>query len=257
MRNISKSVKRFCSRLGLSVYASKTGYICEVIPDYHGKSAHKQIDIRTIEPFATIADKILSEKRSCLYYDRLYTLYQGVRNLEPMASGARNIAEIGVYRGGGLAFMAKCVQDLLGGTVGLHGFDTFSGHDPSDIDAESDNTSSHCPGKFSATSYESVKAYLEPFPNVVLHQGRIQDTASVAAPIQFGLVHLDVDLYEPTLFGLEFFVPRLIEGGMLILDDYDRKTCPGVRAAVEKFNPMAHSCTQLAMLSAQCVLMKY
>jgi hypothetical protein len=51
----------------------------------------------------------------------------------------------------------------------------------------------------------------------------------------FSFVHIDVDLYQPTLDSLEFFYPRLSTGGIIVLDDYGFGTCPGATAAVDSF----------------------
>ena len=36
----------------------------------------------------------------------------------------------------------------------------------------------------------------------------------------FALVHLDCDLYAPMRAGLEFFYPKLVPGGFMIIHDY-------------------------------------
>jgi O-methyltransferase len=52
---------------------------------------------------------------------------------------------------------------------------------------------------------------------------------------QVAFVHVDVDLYEPTLASLEYFYPRLSPGGLLICDDYGFDSCPGARRAMDEF----------------------
>jgi O-methyltransferase len=48
-------------------------------------------------------------------------------------------------------------------------------------------------------------------------------------------VSLDVDLYKPTLAGLEYFYPRLSVGGCIFIHDYNNRRFKGVRKAVEEF----------------------
>ncbi len=50
---------------------------------------------------------------------------------------------------------------------------------------------------------------------------------------RFSFVHLDVDLYESTLAGLEYFYPRLIPGGVILSHDYS--ILAGVKKAFEDF----------------------
>ncbi len=47
----------------------------------------------------------------------------------------------------------------------------------------------------------------------------------------WSFVHVDVDLYEPTLACLEYFVPRLAPGGVIINDDYGSQSFPGAGRA--------------------------
>ena len=59
--------------------------------------------------------------------------------------------------------------------------------------------------------------------------------AAFASESAFGLVHLDVDVYPITRFCLDFFGPRMVSGGVIVLDDYGTTTCEGVKKAVDEF----------------------
>lgn len=52
---------------------------------------------------------------------------------------------------------------------------------------------------------------------------------------RFRLVHIDVDLEEPTRESLEFLYPRAVPGALFILDDHGFHSCPGVRKATNEF----------------------
>ena len=45
----------------------------------------------------------------------------------------------------------------------------------------------------------------------------------------------NVDLYEPIRDSLLFFFPRLVPGGVIVVDDYGTTDWPGVAKAVEPF----------------------
>ena len=51
--------------------------------------------------------------------------------------------------------------------------------------------------------------------------------------LKISLLNLDVDLYEPSKVILENFYPRLVKGGVIILDDYG--VFPGETKAVHEF----------------------
>ncbi len=138
-----------------------------------------------------------------------------------------DVAEVGVYRGGSAKLFA-----LFKGSKGLHLFDTFEGMPTTcpDIDR-------HLAGEFADTSLESVRRYLSAFSGVFFYKGVFPDSARELASgsTRFSLVHLDVDIYESTKAGLEFFYPRTVRGGMIISHDYRNLACPGVKKAFDEF----------------------
>ena len=50
---------------------------------------------------------------------------------------------------------------------------------------------------------------------------------------RFSLVHLDVDVYEPSIKTIELVYDRIVPGGILMLDDYG--TVLGETKAIEEF----------------------
>jgi hypothetical protein len=47
-------------------------------------------------------------------------------------------------------------------------------------------------------------------------------------------VHIDVDLYQPYVDSIEFFYPRLLDGGVMVFDDYGSAGFMGARKAVDE-----------------------
>ena len=64
-------------------------------------------------------------------------------------------------------------------------------------------------------------------------QGKVEDTVPGAGPEQIALLRLDTDWYESTLHELVHFFPRLVPGGVLIIDDYG--WWKGARKAVDEY----------------------
>lgn len=183
------------------------------------------------EQFLVLADEVKSHGRTMLARKRLWTLWQCVGNVAPLEGAA---AEVGAYQGGSAYFIAASFAARLGGEVPLEVVDTFSGH-PSDKLTDHDSPIHSDPTKFVSTSYESVVDYLSQFEQVTVHKG---DFASVAPQLpdrSYRLVHVDVDLYLPTLECLRYFGPRLVRGGIVVLDDYGKPSCPGIRRAAEEY----------------------
>ncbi len=136
------------------------------------------------------------------------------------------LAEIGVYRGGSAMFLAAAKGDAQ-----LHLFDTFAGMPSTDTQHDGIFT----PGMFQ-TNLDEVKARLAPWSNVSFHPGLFPDSAKDLDPgLQFKLTNIDVDIRSSTLACLEYFYPRTVRGGFLVLHDYNDCGVPGVKSAVEEF----------------------
>lgn len=244
----------FLRSLKIDAFYRKPEY--HYVPDYFGRSAHKQQDIRVMPVFGETAEKIIRDGRVSLYYDRLYAVYQILSNWNTRTKVEQevlNTAEVGVYKGGTSYFIAS-IANQLEMSIRHFCFDTFEGHAVEDINKTIET--SHMPNMFGDTSFESVKDYLAPFENVKVYKGRIQDSAHVLKDSLMHFVHLDMDIYEPTLFALQFFNDRMVCGGVILLDDYGFETCPGIEKAVNEFLSVHKNYFSTALLSGQFILVK-
>ena len=137
-----------------------------------------------------------------------------------------NFAEGGVYKGGVAFFLAQHCKNEV------HLFDTFVGI-PNAVE-ELDN---HLNGDFAdVTFFDECLNELVRRPTVIFHVGIFPSTAEDLDFEKFSFVHLDGDTYQTTIDGLNFFFPRMVKGGIIILDDYNWDMCPGVNKAVDEFN---------------------
>lgn len=152
-----------------------------------------------------------------------------------------NCAECGCYRGLSSFVICETLRknDARFKGEGYHIFDSFEGLSDPTIEDEADaalpnadELNAMCQaGNFSA-SLAQVKRNLESFPDITYHPGWIPLSFRDVPDLRFRFVHLDVDLYDPTLDALEYFMPRLSPGGMIVSDDY---SWPGARRAIEEF----------------------
>ena len=74
-----------------------------------------------------------------------------------------------------------------------------------------------------------------PYENMKILKGWIPERFDEVADRTFCLVHIDVDLYEPTRDSLAFFYPRLQRHGIIVCDDYGSGAYPGARLALDEF----------------------
>ena len=139
-----------------------------------------------------------------------------------------DIAELGVYRGGTAVLLADIAR-ALDRTAYL--LDTFEGFDRNDLTGIDAGTPAH----FQDTSLEAVRAMVGE-QNVCFIKGHFPASA-VALPdsATFCLVHLDCDLYTPMRDALNFFYPRLVPGGFLVVHDYSSLCWNGPERAVDEF----------------------
>jgi O-methyltransferase len=162
-----------------------------------------------------VIESIRGEKRSLLSAFEQYIVFSIAR-----AQSVRNaaLAEVGVYRGAS----ARLICEVKGERP-LYLFDTFDGlPEPSGADR-----GIHRKHQYSA-SFADVQQYLGPFPNVHYFKGMFPQSAAGAPEQRYSFAHFDVDLYEGTKSCLEYFYPRMIEGGIMISHDY------GLLAGVEQ-----------------------
>ena len=85
---------------------------------------------------------------------------------------------------------------------------------------------SHKAGDFSFP-LSKVQNNLRSFPNLSFHKGWIPEIFESLPEDEWSYVHIDVDLYRPTLQSLEYFFPRMAAGGVIINDDYSSPLFPG------------------------------
>ena len=200
--------------------------------------------------FFAVADPVVQSKRTLLGYDRLYVVWQAIHNVGDLPGA---VAEIGSYRGGSAYFIASTFKAITGREADIHIFDTFEGHPGQKI---TDSDTYHKAGQFSATSYEDVTSYLSGFARLQVHKGEVSTLLPHLPESTYRLLHIDTDLYQPTIDCLEYFGPRLTSGGVVIIDDYASKKCPGVPKAVVEYLARTDSFHAWDMRTEQLMLLK-
>ena len=155
--------------------------------------------------------------------------------------GAR--AECGTLKGFSALLMSRLAQAADAGFAGerMHIVDSFEGLSaPQAEDAVADPTAKNrkvFPAAKGAMAcpLEHVRSVLQPFPQIEFHQGWIPEVLKQLPETRWAFVHIDVDLYEPTLGCLEYFVPRLAPGGIIVNDDYASPLFPGGGLAWDQY----------------------
>lgn len=157
-------------------------------------------------------------------YDRKFALDQFLK-ISVAVDG--DLAECGTYKGASAWLMCKRAEGT--GKI-VHLFDSFEGlSEPKEVDGSWWQKGSLTAGE------EFLRQNLAEFDNYRSYAGWIPARFSDIGDRRFCFLHVDVDLYQPTLDSLGFFYPRMNSGGVLIFDDYGYTTCPGARRAIDEF----------------------
>ena len=146
----------------------------------------------------------------------------------------RKVFEVGSYLGGTSLLCALSLGSKYKNNLVM--CDPFEGH-PSESLSEFDSRF-HPAGHFGDTSLEIVNNLFEKFelrpPKII--QSPIEKAGIEISEIsRTGLLHIDTDLYKPTLFTLELFGKHMPVGGLIFLDDVGARKCPGVEIALKEF----------------------
>lgn len=151
-----------------------------------------------------------------------------LRSLLGLVDGLNgDLAECGVFQGTSSWLMCDYFR---GGNKVFYGLDSFEGL--SMPQAEDKNYWKE--GDLS-TKEEIARKNLEEFKFAKIHKGWIPEVLDQIPNTEFCFVHIDVDLYQPTLESIKYFYPRLVKGGIIVCDDYGFLSCPGARKAVDDF----------------------
>ena len=209
----------------------------------------------------------LSKIRPSDVSNKDWELYQKIRNLTMTPSDRifslieivvyicdnkldGDFVECGVWRGGNAVLMAEVASRYKQLYRKIWLYDTYDGMvQPDDIDVSFkgeiageifQNMKNEQGGSsWSTASYEFVKQVLDtleyPIDNFIMVKGMVEDSLSAMQniPDKISLLRLDTDWYSSTKKEMDVLFPKLVKGGVLIIDDYG--DWQGSRKAVDEY----------------------
>lgn len=154
-----------------------------------------------------------------------------------------DFVECGVWKGGS-SMVAAIEFQACGDLRDLYLLDSYDLPipPPLEIDTDLDGTkifggvTEEVPYWQCVTDTEVEKNLLStgyPKERLRIIKGLVTDTVPAECPEKISILRLDTDTYESTKLELEHLYPRLVEKGVLVLDDYG--THGGVRSAVDEY----------------------
>ncbi len=170
------------------------------------------------------------QNKTVVKIDRSYMLYQFAKMAACLPSG--DVAQLGVYKGGTAKMIAEC---FLNSNKKMFLFDTFEGLPPSSKSDGAQDEALRKENEFVDVDFNEIQKIFDQYSFVTIKKGFFPETAESVKENKFSFVYLDADLYQSTKDGLDFFYPRMVPGGIIMLDDFGTPIWPGIQKAVTEF----------------------
>tara|TARA_B100001123_G_C15243925_1_gene1000147 strand:- start:544 stop:1335 length:792 start_codon:yes stop_codon:yes gene_type:complete len=191
--------------------------------------------------------------------ERNFTVYQMIKVHNEIFNNTKtNIIEFGVDRGGTLTTISKFVKN----DSEIFALDSF-GFYANNIKTNVTNYDSHYLGKYKPfTKKTRFKNFdylsLEKELNIILSKKNSRlDIIKCHFPDiiekeyldkinskKYSFVHIDFDLYKPTIEVIKFIIPKLEKNAIILLDDYNFINQEGVKWAVKDSGINLNKCIQ-------------
>ncbi len=180
--------------------------------------------------------------------ERLYALFCAVDYI--LSNDIKGcFVECGVWRGGSSMLIAKMLSNRHIRDRKIYLYDTFEGmSEPTKNDMDlrgasaaallKENENDKKDSVWCLANLPDVQNNLRstsfPEENLVYVKGKVEDTIPEIMPEDhIALLRLDTDWYDSTKHELTFLYPKLVENGVLIIDDYGH--WEGCRKAVDEY----------------------
>ena len=180
--------------------------------------------------------------------ERLYGLYKSIEYL--CASGIPgDLAECGVWQGGSCMLMSLALLRQRDTMRRIFMYDTFDGHPRPDAEKDIDIWGNRAADEWQRretngtlrewgfASIAETRANLMstgyPRDRLVFVEGMVERTVPEVRAERLALLRLDTDWYHSARAALHHLYPKLVPGGVLIIDDYGHYR--GQREAVDAY----------------------
>jgi len=179
--------------------------------------------------------------------ERLYSLYKSTEYVSKNNIEG-DIVECGVWRGGSTMCALITLKNLNNLKRKIYLYDTFEGmSEPTEKDADlSGKNARQLLIQSEKTKEDMMWCYAPlddvkkniastgyPSEKVIYVKGKVEETIPQTLPDNISILRLDTDWYESTYHELKYLFPKLVKGGVLIIDDYGH--WKGAREAVDQY----------------------
>jgi O-methyltransferase len=186
----------------------------------------------TDESFWSLYDRC--KDFSLVHVTGFYNVYQSIKYISE--NGIKgSFVECGCFLGGIIMFMGLLKKELKIEGADIVAFDSFSGPPVGSTDVmlgKIVKTPSLLP-RYHSQTLDNIQTVVGSLGGYVFVDGLIENTVPCTEMPDVALLRLDTDFYSSTSVELQFLYPKLVSGGVLIIDDYG--LFAGARRAVDEY----------------------
>ncbi len=146
-----------------------------------------------------------------------------------------DVVEFGCYIGTTSLFIRRLL-DAHTDDRAFHVYDSFAGLPEKTGADQSRAGDQFIAGELAVSKKQFIrefqKAHLKP---PIIHKGWFKDVTEQDVSAQIAFAFLDGDFYESIRDSLKLVLPRMQQGGVIIIDDYAREALPGAARATHEF----------------------
>lgn len=148
---------------------------------------------------------------------------------------AGDVVELGCYVGTTTLFLRRFLLQH-GSDKALHAYDSFAGLPPKTTEDASPAGEQFKAGELRAPKQEFVKHFRQAgLPLPIIHKAWFSELTPDDMPDKIAFAFLDGDFYSSIYDSLKLVWPRLSEGAVVVVDDYQSEALPGTKRAVDEW----------------------
>tara|TARA_B100000902_G_scaffold3870_1_gene4940 strand:- start:1153 stop:1920 length:768 start_codon:yes stop_codon:yes gene_type:complete len=233
---IKSLIKSFLKILGFKIYkVSDDNVLLRQSQFLNLKLSNKNKDLILYNK----AEKLSGSEKNANFEKkiRFLNLIFLVRNILNTKSKIYHFVECGCWKGHSTYIISSLIKEYKK-KINFHIFDSFEGLSSGinqDFSIQYNKKNQQYIEKYFVGDEIKLRKILKKFNFCKIHKGWIPSKFEKVKNKKFSFVHIDVDLYDPTMSSLEFFYPRLVKGGVICCDDYNYSLFPGATKAWNNF----------------------
>jgi tetratricopeptide (TPR) repeat protein len=145
------------------------------------------------------------------------------------------IVECGVHHGHLMQTVMHYFDNAKEKEIDLHLFDTFRGIPPEQINNNESIAHWHNKNSYIGDYFDITKSFFSDFSKVKFYRGKVPDTLANFKENYIDFLSLDMNIVAPEKKALEFFWPKIKQGGALLIDDYGFQNHTTQQVMYDKF----------------------